>query len=116
MKLKIEVRPGPPSMFNAEADNYVVAIHESFEKGERMLGGPMTEANAIGMIEAIRTEGLPENVVEEFGEPELPRRPKLPTRVVPPKPTIDQSVFVPVVYIGAAVIFVLIVSHFGIQC
>ncbi len=112
MKLRIEVREGPPSMFNPEAIFYVVAIHEEFEKGEKMLGGPMTEDNALGMIEAIREGGLPKEVQEKFGEPELPLEPS--PRAATPKANHDY--IIPIIYIGTVVLFIVLVSLFGVSC
>lgn len=118
MKMRIEVREGPPSMFNPQANLYVVALHPDIGPadeetgapiGEKVLGGPMTERNAIGMIETIRAGGI-DKLLQEADEGEvdgvdLPPPPPQPEQ---PKPRLD--LWIPLAYavgIGAFV-FVLI--------
>lgn len=121
MRLRIEIREGEPSMFNPAANLYVVAIHPEIgprgkdgePSGEKMLGGPMTERNAVDMVEAIRYGGLPddavredpedEHVIEEMDLPDPPPRPE------PPEPRSD--IWIPLSYLIAIALFVLVVVY-----
>jgi hypothetical protein len=134
MRLRIEIREGPPSMYNPEAVFYVVAIHPQIgvvdkdtgePVGEKMLGGPMTENNALGMIEAIRHRGLPDELLTEPLEPtedgaeehEAPGKPDIegmdlpppPARPEPPSPSTD--LLIPLAYLLGIGLFVIVVVY-----
>lgn len=50
--MRIEIQEGPPSRENEDADLYVVAYPANGRP--KLLGGPMTEANAMAMVKEIQ--------------------------------------------------------------
>ena len=134
MKLRIEIRGGPPSMFNPEANLYVIALHPDIGSldeetgkrlGEKVLSGPMTERNAFDMVEAIRHAGVPDEMLQEPAAPpkegeeaepeaalehdgvELPPEPLMPK---PPKQPSD--LWIPIGYLVGVGLFVFVVVYF----
>jgi hypothetical protein len=135
MKLRIEIREGPPSMFNPEANLYVVALHpeiglkhvETGEPlGEKNLGGPMTERNAIAMVETIRAKGLPKKALQEpaavLKDGEEPPEPEpepnidgmeLPKPLPEPEePKQPSDLWIPAGYFVGLCLFAIVVVYF----
>jgi hypothetical protein len=124
MKLRIEIREGPASMYNPRSNLYVVAIHpeigpkdqESGQPlGEKVIGGPMSEFNAMGMIEHIRRSGLPPDALQDsdneplghdIEELDLPPPPPEPE---PVKPSAD--LIIPLAYLAGIGLFVVMVVY-----